>query len=85
MPIPERIRKLGWDEISENDFLDRAEIKLMWSWLPRRCAITGEWLCFDLCYRARRIYTGPGEPVVEDRWYEKHNFLMLRLKGTGDV
>ena len=84
MPIPEKLKRAEWDKMSENEFLDRAEIKLMWSWWPRRCAITNEWLCFDLAYRATRVWTGPGEPIEEHRWYNRYEFLMMRLKGNGN-
>jgi hypothetical protein len=82
MPIPEKLKRAGWDTMTENEFLDQAEVKLMWSWWPRRCAITGELLCFNLAYRAERIWTGPGEPITEYRWYNRYEFLMMRLKGN---
>jgi hypothetical protein len=81
LPIPERVKFAGWDTTSNEEFLEHANVKLMWSWWPRKCSITGEWLCFDLAYRADRTWTGPGEPITEYRWYNRYEFLMFRLKG----
>ena len=83
MPIPEKVKREVWD-ISHDEFLERATIKMQWSWWPRRCAITNEWLCFSLAYRATREWTGPGTPVFEHRWYNRYEFLMMRLKGNGN-
>lgn len=85
MPIPEKLKQAGWDTEDNEYFLERANVKLMWSWWPRKCAITGEWLCFDLAYRADRTWTGPGEPITEYRWYNRYEFLIMRLKGNQNV
>lgn len=67
--------------ISDNEHLLRSTVRLRWSIWPRSCAVSKRLLWFCLAYRARRIITGPGEPVVEDRWYSKEEFLILKLKG----
>ena len=85
MPIPEKITRAEWDAIENDEFLERATIELKWSWWPRRCALTNEWLCFDLAYKATRVWTGPGEPVIEQRWYDRYEFLFFRLKGKQHV
>ena len=66
----------------EDRFWEYANMELLWSFAPRRCTASGKWLFFCLAYRARRIITGPGEPVVEDYWYSKGEGLIQMLKGN---
>ena len=49
---------------------------------PRRCHISGALLWFELAYRQVAMWTGPGDPVFEYRWYDRDEFLIARLKGT---
>jgi hypothetical protein len=37
------------------------------------------WLQF--AYRKVAMWTGPGEPVFEYRWYDKDEYLIAKLKG----
>jgi len=67
--------------ITNQEHLLRSHIKLCWSLWPRSCTVSKRLLWFTQAYRARRIITGPGEPVVEDRWYSTEEFLILKLKG----
>lgn len=69
------------DELNDRTFLERANIELVFSVWPRRCYVTGKLLLFENAYRATRCYTGPGDPIYEYRWYQKNEFLILRLKG----
>jgi len=82
MPIPERILKMAYvnDEMNEPTFLDRAVIKHKISLWPRRCRISKKIIWLEDAYRATRMYTGPGEPVYEHRWYKRHEFLLWRIK-----
>jgi hypothetical protein len=66
------------------EFLERAEIELKWCWWPRSCSESGRLLWFTFAYRATRMWTGPGTPVFEHRWYDRNEFIILRLKGNGD-
>ena len=74
MPIPFmdndyfKSRCLGWE--------------LKFSFFPRRCFYTGKYLWLKLAYRGTAMITGPGEPIFEDRWCEKREYLFLRIKGT---
>ena len=68
------------EEPDESYFLRRATIDLQWSWLPRRCYVSKKWLFFCLAYRATRIITRPGEPVIKDRWYSKPEGIMQLIK-----
>ena len=62
-------------------FLDRAVFEYHWCWWPRRCYTSGQWLFFTVAIRGRAIWTGPGDPVIEDYWYHRNEGLMLMLKG----
>ena len=68
------------EEPDESYFLRRATMSLQWSWAPRRCFVSKKWLFFCLAYRATRIITGPGESVIEDRWYSKPEGIMQLIK-----
>lgn len=50
-------------------------------WYPKVCSITGKKLWLTKAYIQTAIWTGPGDPVFEHRWYDKSEFLMARLKG----
>ena len=63
------------------EFLERADVDLKWCLWPRSCAETGKLLWFTLAYRATRVWTGPGDPIFEHRWYDRNEFVILRLKG----
>ena len=77
-PIPETI---GSWEPSDLDHISRSVVQFERSLWPRRCTISNRSLWFRWAYRARRIITGPGDPIVEDRWYDRNEFLILKLKG----
>ena len=62
-------------------FADRAVFEYAHSWIPRRCYNTGRWL-WGIAVRGRRVITGPGEPVIEDRWYHRHEALIMMLKAA---
>lgn len=49
-------------------------------WLPRRCFLTGQSLWGRLAYRGIRYIHGPGEPVQDIYWIEKHEFLLWNLR-----
>lgn len=56
------------------------EIKfLLW---PRKCYISGKKLWLVHAYKQTAMYTGPGDPVFEHRYYEKNEFLVNKIKGT---
>jgi hypothetical protein len=78
MPIPDLSMP---DHYSEERFLNRARPKLEWSLWPRRCHVSGKWLCFTPAYRADYVITGPGDPAVWTRWYSSEEMLVLKLKG----
>jgi hypothetical protein len=67
---------------SELWFLQSAKIKYQRSVWPRRCCVSGQMLWCKIAVRARRSTYGPSGTVeIEDRWYARGEFLLLKLKG----
>jgi len=63
-------------------FLQSAKIEYQRSVWPRRCCISGQMLWGKIAVRARRSTYGPSGAVeIEDRWYTRGEFLLLKLKG----
>ena len=56
--------------------------QLKYSFWPRRCYYTGKWLWLKLAYRGTGMITGPGDPVIENRWCHRDEYLFLKIKGT---
>lgn len=52
-------------------------IFLLW---PERCYMTGKWLWLKKAYKQTAMYTGPGDPVFEHRYYDKDEFLIAKMK-----
>jgi hypothetical protein len=48
---------------------------------PKRCDISDKMLWLKHAYKQTAMYTGPGDPVFEDRWYDKNEFLLAKIKG----
>jgi hypothetical protein len=67
------------EEQSYDYFNSRASFEYRYSLWPRRCYNTGRWI-WGLAMRGRRIITGPGEPVLEDRWYHRHEAIIMMLQ-----
>lgn len=49
--------------------------------LPQKCYITGKRLWLKNAYKQTAMWTGPGDPAFEHRWYDKDEFLIARIKG----
>lgn len=79
MPIPENISVALMSDI---EFMRRGTTELIWCLWPRRCYASNRWLCITLAYRIRNVWTGPGTPAIEDRWYSREECLILKLKGN---
>ena len=49
---------------------------------PKRCSLTNKllWLCY--AYEHIHLYTGPGEPLFEYKYYDKKHYLVNKLKGV---
>ena len=48
---------------------------------PRRCDLTKKLIWFNFGYRGTAVLTGPGDDIVEQRWHDKHEHIIWRLKG----
>lgn len=69
------------DQIEMYDpFMDRACFEYKYTLWPRRCYNTGRRLWLTTAMRGRAMWTGPGEPVFEDRWYDSNEALIMMIK-----
>jgi hypothetical protein len=68
----------------EDDWgLQRArDWKLILCMKPRTCFLTGKQLWGSRCYKGTRVITGPGDPVIEDYFIEKFEFMKWQLTRT---
>ena len=68
------------DEMNMSTWLDEATVDLKFCIWPRRCYSSGRWMFFEQAYKTTRMWTGPGEPVYEHRWYSPHEYLIWRIR-----
>ena len=69
------------DEMNFPTCMDRAVTELKLCLWPRRCYQTNRLLWLEYAYRTRRYYMSADiDSIHEDRWYSKHEFLILRIK-----
>lgn len=69
----------------DGDFLFKKRCfatELKFALWPKRCHTTDKLIWFKKGYRQVAMYTGPGEPIYEYRWYDKHEFLMQKLRDS---
>ena len=55
--------------------------RLSFALLPQRCHISNKLIWLEDAYKQTARWTGPGHPIYETRWYDKHEFLIAQLKG----
>ena len=65
-------------------FNERAQFEYKYCLWPRRCYESKRPIWFTLSVRARAVWTGPGEPVIEDRWYHRDEGLMIMIKKVSE-
>ena len=65
-------------------FDDRARFEYRYCLWPRKCYKTNRWLCMETAMRGRAIWTGPGEPAIEDRWYDSNEALIMMIKKVSE-
>lgn len=68
--------KLHWES-----FTGRAQWALKFCWLPRRCKISQKLMWLEWAYRGQAVWTGPGDPVIEQHWVERLEYLVAKIKG----
>ena len=54
--------------------------KLKMCWAPKKCFLTTKPLWGKWSYYGENWITGPGEPVVQEYWIERNEFLVWQLK-----
>ncbi len=71
------------DKFDSHDFFyERCiEKKLTWSFLPRRCYSSGKVIWFTTGYKLTAMYTGPGEPIYEYRWFDRKEYIICLITG----
>jgi len=62
-----------------DDHCIKKEFKFLF--FPKRCCVTGKKMWLTKAYKRTAMWTGPGEPLYEHRWYDKDQYLFLMLKG----
>ncbi len=56
--------------------------KLTFILIPKRCHLTGKYLWLTMAYEQTAMWTGPGEPTFEYRYYDRNEFLTEKIKGN---
>jgi len=68
----------------QDDFERRAfRIEYAWSVWPRRC-YRSERRVWGRAVRMQAVWTGPGEPIVETRWFHRDEAVIMMLKKNAD-
>ena len=75
MPIP-------FMSVDYDGFNKRARFEYRYVLWPRRCYNTGRRLWLTTAMHGRAMWTGPGEPIIEHRWYYRHEALIMMIKGV---
>ena len=59
----------------------RIGVELKFVWIPKTCYVSGKLIWLEYAYKETALWTGPGEPLLEYRWYTKHEYIIARLRG----
>lgn len=79
MPIPEKVWVV---EVDDWLFYDRRIGKQeKFSWLPRRCYLSGKSLFLKKSIVVTGMMTGPGNIDFADFWCDKKEFFLDEIKG----
>ena len=62
----------------------RSKYTYQYCFWPRRCYNTGQWLWLTRALHGSAVWHGPGEPVVEQRWYHRDEGLVMMIKGVAN-
>jgi hypothetical protein len=54
--------------------------QLKFVWMPVKCNISGKSMWLEFAYKLTALYTGPGDPLFEYKWHDKHEHLIWKLK-----
>lgn len=71
------------DRADDWEYFDKHSIgtKYKFVFWPKQCHISKKVLWLEFAYRKTAMYTGPGDPIFEHRWYSKLEYIIERLKG----
>lgn len=71
-----------------NDFKGSFEGKSKWTlkftWLPKRCDLTGQRIWLTRGYYGIAMWTGPDDPAYETRWHRQTEHLIWEMKGRNE-
>jgi hypothetical protein len=72
------------DRVDSWDHFDRKSLGTQYKFVlwPRRCYFSNKLLWLENAYVKTAMYTGPGDPVFEYRWYHKDEYIINKLKGN---
>lgn len=72
------------DRVDDWDHFDRHSIGTQYKFVlwPKRCYFSNRLLWLEKAYVKIAMWTGPGDPVFEYRWYDKHQYLINKIKGN---
>jgi hypothetical protein len=48
---------------------------------PRKCYRSGKTIWLEYAYKRTAMYTGPGDPEFENRWYNSNQYIVAKLLG----
>jgi len=54
--------------------------QLKFTLIPRQCYLTGRTMWLEKAYCVTAMWSGPGSPAYEIRWYDKDEYLVAVLK-----
>lgn len=68
------------DEMNYPTWFDRSVEELKWVLWPRRCYDSNRLLWLEYAYRSRRHFRSGDIFITEDRWFGRHEFLIMKIK-----
>lgn len=51
------------------------------TYFPKNCFLSNKRIWLEKAYKQTAMWTGPGDPVFESRWYNKDEYLIAKIKG----
>ena len=66
-----------YNNFYENRFLGTT---LEFAFFPKRCDISGQLIWLKYGYKLTAMWTGPGDPTFEERWHDKHEHIIWKLR-----
>ena len=74
--------KLGLPEAKLWGFKRIKDWKLVFCLYPRTCVFSKKLIWFKYCYKGSLMIAGPGDPIIEIYYVDKHEFILHKLKET---